>query len=138
MTATDAPDGSTEGPGGSPFGNYIGVERYPSQADRTVARLVVEPHHLNPTGAIHGGVLISLADNTATAMANHANVEANEGRFMVGIDLHAVMLANQQGGEVRAEARVVRQGRRVTVIRTAVTGEGGRVLAEVTTTHIPA
>lgn len=138
MTTGGGQDRQAGGPGGSPFANFIGLERSPSEADRTVARLVVEPHHLNPTGAIHGGVLIALADNTATAMANHANLQANEGRFMVGIDLHAVMLANQQGGEVRAEARVVRQSRRVTVIRTAVTGEGGRLLAEVTTTHIPA
>jgi acyl-coenzyme A thioesterase PaaI-like protein len=32
----------------------------------------------------------------------------------------------------------VKKGRRVSVVRTAVTGENGRLLAEVTTTHIPA
>ncbi len=56
---------------------------------------------------------------------------------MVGVDLHAVMLANQQGGSVRALARPVRVGRRITVIRTEVRGDGDRLLAEVTTTHVP-
>ncbi|MEQ8860609.1 MAG: hotdog domain-containing protein [Pseudomonadales bacterium] len=57
--------------------------------------------------------------------------------FMVGVDLLAVMLANQQGGTLTASARVVRVGRRITVIRTEVRGDGDRLLAEITTTHVP-
>ena len=57
---------------------------------------------------------------------------------MVGIDLHAVMLANQQGGTVRAVSTPVRVGRRITVVRTQIWGDGERLLAEVTTTHVPA
>ena len=63
--------------------------------------------------------------------------KTGERAFMVGVDLHAAMLSNQRGGEIRAESRVVRAGRRVTVIRTTVTGEGGKLLAEITTTHVP-
>ena len=51
---------------------------------------------------------------------------------------NANLLGNQRGAEILAEARFVRQGKRVTVIRTRVTGDGGRLLAEVTTTHVPA
>ena len=47
------------------------------------------------------------------------------------------LLANQQGGTIRATARPVRVGRRVTVIRTEVRGDGEQLLAEVTTTHVP-
>ncbi|NJN52307.1 MAG: hotdog fold thioesterase [Gammaproteobacteria bacterium] len=94
---------------------------------------------MNPTGNINGGVLISLADNLSTGAANRAYFDkTGEQRFLVGIDLHAVMLANQQGGgTITAHAQVVRVGRRVTVIRTQVHGEGDRLLAEVTTTHVP-
>jgi 1,4-dihydroxy-2-naphthoyl-CoA hydrolase len=49
-----------------------------------------------------------------------------------------VFLSNQQGGVIEAEARIVRRGRRVTVVRTVVTGTDGRTLAEITTTHVPA
>lgn len=56
---------------------------------------------------------------------------------MVAIDLHASLLSNQRGGEIHGESEVVRCGRRVTVVRTSVTGEGGKLLAQLTTTHVP-
>ena len=123
----------------SPLGRHLGFE--PGEVDdmHAVQRLVIQAHHTNPTGAIHGGVIIALADNLATAMAGRANADASgRGAFMVGVDLHAVMLRNQRGGTITAESRVVRRGRRVTVIRTVVTGVDGKALAEVTTTHIAA
>jgi 1,4-dihydroxy-2-naphthoyl-CoA hydrolase len=123
--------------GGSPFGDHLAIEQVLQEDDRVVARINIEERHTNPTGMIHGGAIISLADNTATAMANHANDDGENSPFMVAIDLHVVLLANQRGGEMRAESRVVRRGRRVTVVRTVVTGNADRVLAEVTTTHIP-
>ncbi len=123
----------------SPFGDYMGL-RITEATDEYVRAVVeIQRHHQNPTGAIHGGVFVSLADNVATAMANRAHRAIDgDDRFMVGIDLHASMIANQQGGTITFEARPVRVGRRVAFIRTTVTGDGGRVLAEVTTTHVPA
>lgn len=123
----------------SPFGAFMGLEFLEATDERIRAQLEIREHHQNPTGAIHGGVFISLADNVATAMANRAHraIDGDE-RFMVGIDLHASMIGNQQGGTITFEARPVRVGRRVAFIRTTVTGEGGRTLAEVTTTHVPA
>lgn len=121
------------------FDRHIGMRRCDAAADgSSAAEIVIEQHHCNPTGVINGGVLVALADNLATGRANQAYFEkTGERRFMVGIDLHAVMLSNQQGGTIRAESAVVRVGRRVTVIRTVVMGEGGKRLAEVTTTHVP-
>jgi uncharacterized protein (TIGR00369 family) len=104
-----------------------------------MGHVIIEAHHCNPTGAINGGVILSLADNLATGAAGAAYFEkTGERAFMVGVDLHASMLSNQQGGRIDAEAHVVRVGRRVTVIRTSVTGDGGKLLAEITTTHVPA
>lgn len=131
---TDPPLAATD----SPFAQFIGLEPLGANSDESSSRLVTEPHHLNPTGAIHGGALIALADNVATRMAGQAQAGGpNEGKFMSGIDLHATFLSNQRGGTVTATARVVRAGRRVTVIRTQVTGDEGKLLLELTTTHIP-
>lgn len=117
------------------FDRFIGME---SVGDGSSARIRLEPHHLNPTGNVNGGVIISLADNLSTGVANRAYEDkTGDRRFMVGIDLHAVMVANQQGGTITAQATVVRVGRRVTVIRTQVRGDSDRLLAEVTTTHVP-
>lgn len=122
----------------SPFSRFIGLEHGEITDEHAVSQLQTQPHHLNPTGAIHGGALMALADNTATRMANHANSGgSNDGRFMVGIDAHATFLGNQPGGTVTAEATPVRVGRRITVIRTRVTGDGDRLLLELTTTHLP-
>jgi uncharacterized protein (TIGR00369 family) len=122
------------------FDRFVGM-RFDDKEPGTLrtAHLRIEPHHCNPTGAINGGVILSLADNLATGAAGDAYFEkTGEQAFMVGVDLHASMLSNQQGGEIHAQAHVVRVGRRVTVIRTSVTGDGGKLLAEVTTTHVPA
>jgi 1,4-dihydroxy-2-naphthoyl-CoA hydrolase len=123
----------------SPLAQWMGFEMRETTAEHTVVRLALRPEHLNPTGAIHAGTMLALADNTATKMAITAQKgSANEGKFMVTVDLHATMLRNQSGGVIEAEAKVVRAGARVTVIRTQVKGEGGKALIEVTTTHIPA
>jgi len=120
------------------FDAYIGVEGYGEHDGAATAQIRIQDHHCNPTGNINGGVIISLADNLSTGAANRAYFEkTGERRFMVGVDLHAVMLANQQGGTIRASARPVRVGRRITVIRTEVRGDDDRLLAEVTTTHVP-
>lgn len=120
------------------FDQYIGMEHADSGNDQASAVIRIEPHHCNPTGNVNGGVIISLADNISTGAANRAyEARFGERRFLVGVDLHAVMLANQQGGSIRGIAKPVRVGRRITVIRTQVWGEGERLLAEVTTTHVP-
>ncbi len=119
------------------FDRYIGMEHTES-GEVVGASIEIQPHHQNPTGNINGGVIISLADNLATGAANRAYREkTGEQKFMVGVDLHAVMLSNQQGGTIFGTSTPVRVGRRVTVIRTRITGDDGRLLAEVTTTHVP-
>ncbi len=122
------------------FDEYIGLQ-YDEQNDNgnvVCARVEIQAHHCNPTGNINGGLLISLADNIATGAAGRGYFEKfGEQKFMVGVDLHATMLSNQQGGTVRGVAEPVRVGRRVTVVRTRVLGEQDKLLAEVTTTHMP-
>lgn len=123
----------------SPFGEFMGLHTLEITDEHVIAELVIRPEHMNPTGAIHGGVFIALSDNIGTAMANRAHMAlTNDVVFMVGIDLHANMMANQQGGTIYFEAKPIRVGRRVVFVRTTVTGENGRKLAEVTTTHVPA
>ena len=119
------------------FDRFIGIEYEHEDLDGH-AFIDIEPHHCNPTGNINGGVLISIADNLSTGAAGNAYFQKyGEQKFMVGVDLHVVMLANQQGGRIRAESSIVRVGRRITVVRTQVLGEQDRLLAEVTSTHVP-
>ena len=117
------------------FDQHIGMQY---GDDEQEAKIDTEAHHLNPTGNINGGVLISLADNLATGVASHYwREKTGEQAFLVGVDLHAVMLTNQQGGSITARAEPVRVGRRIVVVRTRITGDKDRLLAEITTTHVP-
>ena len=120
------------------FDEFIGI-RYGDDPDgEHFAYVDIEPHHCNPTGNINGGVFLSIADNLSTGAAGRGYFEKfGEDKFMVGVDVHAVMLANQLGGQVRAVSVPVRVGRRITVVRTEVRGDDDRLLAEVTTTHVP-
>jgi len=107
--------------------------------DCVISRMPTPKGALNPFGTIHAGAMLWLADVTATVLAigNTQIGEKGQG-FPLAINLNANLLSNQRGGEVRAEARFVRQGKRVTVVRTLVTGDNGKLLAEVTTNHVPA
>ena len=107
--------------------------------DRVVSRMPISKGALNPFGTIHAGAMLWLADVTATVLAigNTELGEKGQG-FPLAINLNANLLGNQRGGEIRAEARFVRKGKRVTVVRTRVTGDNDRLLVEVTTNHVPA
>jgi 1,4-dihydroxy-2-naphthoyl-CoA hydrolase len=107
--------------------------------DCVVSRMPVLPGALNPFGTVQAGAMLWMADVTATVLAIGSSELGKKGQgFPLAINVTASLLGNQRGGEILAEARFVRKGRRVTVVRTRVTGDKGRLLAEVTTTHVPA
>ena len=102
------------------------------------AIMPVTPGILNPFGIIHAGAMIWFADVTATRLAiGGAQIGADGKGFQLAIDLHAALVGNQHEGEIFAEARFVRRGKRVTVVRTRVTSAEGRLLLDMTTTHVP-
>jgi 1,4-dihydroxy-2-naphthoyl-CoA hydrolase len=108
-------------------------------AQCVISRMPVTQSMLNPFGIVQAGAMIWLADVTASVLILESQklTEAGQG-FPLAIDLHTTLLGNQRDGEIRAEARFVRKGRRVSVVRTRVTGKEGRLLAELTSTHVPA
>jgi len=107
--------------------------------DCVVSRMPVRKGALNPFGTVQAGAMLWLADVTATVLAiGNAELGERGQGFPLAISLNANLLGNQHGGEILAEARFVRKGKRVTVVRTRVTGDNDRLLAEVTTTHVPA
>ncbi len=107
--------------------------------DQVISRMPVIPGILNPFGTVQAGAMIWLADVTATVLAIQGQTIGEDGAgFPLAIDIHTTLVGNQREGEIKAEARFVRKGGNVLVIRTRVTGKDGRLLAEVTTTHVKA
>lgn len=107
--------------------------------DCVVSRMPVAAGVLNPFGTVQAGAMLWLADVTATVLAIGKTRLGQKGQgFPLAINLNANLLGNQRGGDIRAEARFVRKGKQITVVRTRVIGDNDQLLAEVTTTHVPA
>ncbi len=125
--------------GATEYHGEIGFSLEERTDDHVIGRMPVILGMLNPFGTVHAGALLWLADVTATVLAlGSTDLDANGKGFPLAINLNANLMGNQRDGEIKAEARFVRRGRRVIIVRTVVTGKDGQVLAEVTTTHIPA
>lgn len=58
--------------------------------------------------------------------------------FPLAINLSAALTGNQKDGSFTATSQYVRKGRSLSVVRTTVTGDDGRLIADVTTSHVPA
>ncbi|MBW2442288.1 MAG: PaaI family thioesterase, partial [Deltaproteobacteria bacterium] len=81
-----------------------------------VSRMPVIPGALNPFGTVQAGAMLWMADVTATLLAIGSAQPGEKGQgFPLAININANLLGNQRGGEILAEARFVRKGKRVTV-----------------------
>ena len=106
-------------------------------ADCVMSRMPVTSGILNPFGTVQAGAIIWLADVTASVLAIEGATIGDDGKgFPLAVDVHTALVGNQRSGEIKAEARFVQRGQRVLVIRTCITGNKDKLLAQVTTTHI--
>jgi uncharacterized protein (TIGR00369 family) len=107
--------------------------------DRVEGNMPVHADILNPFGVVHAGAILWFADVCATVLVSGgAELVAGGAGFPLGVALTANLLGNQRAGELRATSVFVRRGRRLSVVRTTVTGDGDRLIADVTTSHVPA
>lgn len=107
--------------------------------ERVLGEMPVQTGILNPFGVAHAGAILWFADVCATMLAfGKPDIVPGESGFPLAINLNAALLGNQKQGVFTATSTFVKKGRTLTVVRTAVTGESGRLIAEVTTSHIPA
>lgn len=106
-------------------------------ADAVSAEMPVQPGILNPFGTVHAGAMLWFADVAATTLvlAGRPPSAGMQG-FPLAINLNANLVGNQHAGVLRAQAEFVKRGRTVSVVRTRVTGDGERLLAEITTSHV--
>jgi 1,4-dihydroxy-2-naphthoyl-CoA hydrolase len=106
--------------------------------ERVTGRMPVQPGILNPYGTVHAGATLWFADVCATILAlGSSTAQPGQPGFPLAISLDAKLLGNQRDGELLATATWLKKGQRVSVVRTTVTGAGGRLVADVTTSHVP-
>lgn len=108
-------------------------------AERVVGVMPVQSGILNPFGTVHAGATLWFADVCATVLAfGGSDMQPGQAGFPLAINLNASLLGNQKQGRFTATAVYVKKGKRLSVVRTTVTGDDGRLIAEVTTSHVPA
>lgn len=91
------------------------------------------PHLLNPMGTVHGGWTLTLIDSV-TGCAGHSLLPAGAGYTTIETKANFSRPITRDAGRVRAEARVVAQGRQIISTEAKVLAADGRVLAHGTST----
>ncbi len=105
--------------------------------DRVVAEMPIQAGIKNPFGGVHAGAMLWFADVTATRLVlGDREMSVGMQGFPLAIGLDANFVSNQTDGSLRATASFVKRGRTVSVVRTTVTGASGKLIADVTTTHV--
>ena len=100
--------------------------------EQVISEMPIQPGILNPFGVVHAGAILWFADVTATMLAM-GSPRASEGMsgFPLAINLNASFTGNQKVGKLRAVATFVKKGKTVSVVRTRVSGENDKLIADV-------
>lgn len=85
-------------------------------------------HLLNPMGTVHGGWALTMIDSV-TACACHSLLPAGVGYTTIETKCNFSKPITKDAGRIRAEARVVAQGRQIISSEARVLDQKGRVLA---------
>jgi len=114
MSAGRGP-GAIERPPSSPFTEFIGGRFEEWSEDCVRISLVLEPHHTNPNGVMHGGVVTSLMDETlGHVIAAARGLETIQVAPHSTVEMNASFLAAARPGDrVVVEGRVLRLGKSI-------------------------
>lgn len=112
-----------------PFAATIGMELVSASAEEVVGRLRWREDLCTTGGAIHGGALMSLADNLGGVCA-YLNLPSGAGTATISSSSN--FLRGVREGQVTATARPLRVGRSVIVVQTELRDDAGRLVAQTT------
>jgi len=127
----ETPDTTTQS---SPFTEHLGFILLEWRENLARIALDLAPFHLNRNAIPHGGVILSLIDDTAGAAGNWCSVPGNV-RLSVTVDLTVSFVARAAVGRLVATGRVIGQGRAMFFVRTDVHDEAGTLVAFGQSTH---
>jgi acyl-CoA thioesterase len=116
-----------------PYARLLGIQLEKVIPGEATLTLAIRPELSQNHGVVHGGAIASLID-TATAFAILTLLEPDE--RVTTVDLTISYLRPGFEGQMRATARVLRQGRRLIATTAEVTDESGTLLATALSTYI--
>lgn len=114
-----------------PISKLIGFRLVTSERGRTVFELETGPHHANPMGTLHGGILCDLAD---AAMGTAAATTLEAGESFTTLELKINFLKPVWNTTLRAEGRIVKRGRTIVLTECDVFDTGKSLVARASST----
>ena len=105
------------------FVKHCGIELVSFAPGQAVARMAVQPWHLNAVGIVQGGAIFTLADFAFAAASN------SHGTVAVGINVSITYMKSANSGTLTAEAREVALNPKLASYTVNVTDEAGSLLA---------
>lgn len=110
------------------FGAHIGIEVNTLENGRSKLTLRLQDHHRNFFGIVHGGVLLTMLDQTCGAALR--SLRGGEGpQGSVTIDLQTVFVAPARGDVLHAYGTCLRTGRSVAQSTAQIEDAEGTLIA---------
>jgi 1,4-dihydroxy-2-naphthoyl-CoA hydrolase len=116
-----------------PFARLLGVEALPSEAGEVRARVAWQADRCTSGGALHGGVLMGLADVCGGACAYTNLPDGATGTTTIESKTNFFRAVRR--GHVEAISRPLHVGRTTVVVETDLFDEAGKRVARVTQTQ---
>src|SRR6516165_12754679 len=114
-----------------PVARLIGFEAKQIADGRATVILAAGPHHANPMGTLHGGILCDIAD-AAMGMAFASTLGPKES--FTTVELKINFFRPVWEAHLKAEGKVVRRGRSLGYVECEVTDERGQLIAKAAST----
>jgi uncharacterized protein (TIGR00369 family) len=114
-----------------PVARLIGFRLVAVAPGSAVFEMEAGPHHSNPMGTLHGGILCDIAD-AAMGIAYASTLE--EGESFTTLELKINFLKPVWKARLRAEGHVVKRGKTVGLVECDVVDETGSLVARASST----
>ena len=117
----------------SPFHQWAGIELTHVGDGSSEVVMDLRPHHFNPQGIVHGGIIGAVAD-TAIGLALRSRLKAGYTHRTAQLDVH--FLAKGEGNRMIARGQALHLGQRMGYGEAEVTDAGGVLLARASAAFI--
>jgi uncharacterized protein (TIGR00369 family) len=117
----------------SPFHQWAGLELISIGEGDSEMAMDLRPHHFNPQGIVHGGVVAAIAD-TSIGLALRSRLSPGLTHRTAQLNVH--FLAKGEGNRLVGRGHALHLGQRMGYGEGEVTDREGRLLARATATFI--
>jgi len=117
----------------SPFHRWAGLELLSVGDGRAELAMDLRPHHFNPQGIVHGGIITAVADS-AIGLALRSQLSPGFTHRTAQLNIH--FLAKGEGNRLVGRGRAIHLGQRMGYGESEVLDGRGRLLARASGTFI--